>query len=204
MPKRKRHISVKGIKVAAAAGVLTAGVCASPEVGASNYGSGDPIYVANNRWHSWAFHGSVPDLMRTATNQAFVYNYDPTDLVVSQYADGSFTDVNVLSGPHDAVGIAYCHPDAQRTGTDPLRACHGFVVKYNPNICSPVGCVTWSDVSAMQRKFIACHEIGHTVGLRHATTSNHPAPASSCMQTGVLPDNPGLHAHDVDFINWLY
>ncbi len=46
-----------------------------------------------------------------------------------------------------------------------------------------------------ERATIACHELGHTLGLRHAMSSNHPNPGSTCMRDAALYD-PNLTGHD--------
>lgn len=50
--------------------------------------------------------------------------------------------------------------------------------------------------SVNERLNIMCHEIGHTFGLRHATSLNHDDPSKTCMKIGPPFSYTILHAHD--------
>jgi hypothetical protein len=75
------------------------------------------------------------------------------------------------------------------SGRDPNRTCYYQVVRFNTSISGP------------HRVRVACHELGHTVGLRH-TGDN-----SSCMFGSYSPGDGGalaLNRHDVDHLNGHY
>lgn len=82
-------------------------------------------------------------------------------------------------------GWASCR-DGSRSGRDPNATCFYQVVRINTDTSPP-------------RVRIACHELGHTVGLRH-TDEN-----ASCMkQTGAGGRSEVLSRHDRDHINGHY
>ena len=146
-----------------------------------------PNYVslANNRSHAvrYGYLGgtTIEDIpnIRAAFDWILGNVYNPTDLNAYHSDADPLPDVIV----HDfnyplfpsLAGWVNCPPDNTGTGgTDPNRWCRGQTLVLNSYLY-------WFDNSVFdtdaQRRNIACHEMGHTVGLRHR------AELTSCMYT---------------------
>ena len=76
----------------------------------------------------------------------------------------------------DFAAYTTCASDATYGGSGIHRQCRPQILYYNLEFEST------SFQDAAYRKWVACHEVGHTLGLRHATSVNHPSPGYSCMK----------------------
>ena len=122
--------------------------------------------------------------------------YDPTDLVAyrddaDQYPDVIVYDFNY--GDNGRVGWAECPEGNTGTGgSGNLRWCRGQRVRFNEFYEA-------SDFdTATRRRRIACHELGHTLGLRHydayhgsdaSCTANPPANAGDSITSHERSDH---------------
>jgi hypothetical protein len=140
---------------------------------------------------------SVEPGMQTATLNTMAQDYTPTDLNMYQTTVWSHADVYVYDynyGQNGAAGWVECPPGAaQGINAFGDRWCKGQTLKYNYWAgYAPF----WND--APSRDYLACHEMGHTVGLQHWWD------AGTCMYPD-WPDGPTvLHQYDKNEINWYY
>src|SRR5690606_29168097 len=88
------------------------------------------------------------------------------------------TDVRWTQGPiPNAYGEARC---VLRNAND---YCDRYLLTLNDNI------INQSEFPAAQRRKTACHEVGHTGGVRHYSNSDFPGndTAHSCLRSGAVP-----------------
>jgi hypothetical protein len=135
--------------------------------------------------------------MRAAMLDAMntIDNLSPDIFLVVEWSSSTNADVNATTGNFGNTGWwAYgaCSANSTITGTDPLKTCTLQVITYN------VGHPSDWDGTALGRRTIACHELGHTVGLRHSNPDR-----SSCMRNGVTTMD-SLHSHDHATLANLY
>ncbi|HEX5579036.1 MAG TPA: hypothetical protein VFY43_05150 [Candidatus Limnocylindria bacterium] len=162
--------------------------------------------VGNDIWHFIVIDESVPPALAAAVRRAARQDYDPTYLRVRvQRRITSATDVIVYAADHGengAAGWVYCPPDAPRGHTaQGDRWCQQQELHFNLN---PRYGAFFADRAS--RDSIACHELGHTVGLLH--WGNPPSTNGPAVPTCMTPDNPNgptdLHAIDREHISLYY
>jgi Metallo-peptidase family M12 len=120
-------------------------------------------------------------------------DYSPTRLNTALLRGNSCPDtvhicVHANSYVRNSFGWTSCR-DGTSAGRDPNRTCFFQVVRFNTRLSGP------------DRVRLACHELGHTVGLRH-TGDN-----TSCMLGSYTAGDGGalaLNRHDRDHINDHY
>ncbi len=208
-----------GTKVRNAVGVLSAAVAlAMPDAvfGLAGFGSmGDAIsgvYLTPND-ENWRVH-SVN--IETSTARQNIINvlggqYGPTDLDLFHYAystDCTGSDLCILdqdmgaSGYYGRTMCAY----GTLSGVDPTKVCTSFTLIIL-NQYSGAGYPSGIGISP----YNICHEVGHSIGLRHrpGTVVDN---GTSCMRTAYelapggtsVPSTSNIHIDEVDAINANY
>lgn len=147
--------------------------------------------VGDSQHHYVAFDSSLTDALAAALRDTMLEDYGPTDLtLIEQDHVDRLTDVIAWSqdyGENGAAGWVYCPPDAPQ-GINPTghRWCRHQELRLNLNARYAV---YLADEGS--RAYVVCHEMGHTVGLRHwgnPPESSGPV-AATCMNADT-PDGP--------------
>lgn len=174
-----------------------------PVAKATNFGSNithpcdTSIYsecIANNGYHVVCFDSVQADQV-TASRWAMTNNYNPVASVqTAEVACSSGTaafDVKVRDANYGTGYWAWtqCTADATYGGTDPNRWCKPQYFKWELNTQGSWG-------TTFKRRYVACHELGHTLGLQHTTNS------ASCLYQSATSN--ALTQHDIDHLNSAY
>lgn len=166
-----------------AAAAALAGAGAMPAA-ASNFigcaGTADPCF-ANNSTHYMSYNLTTG--WRTATEATRTGSYETTDLTtVLSVHDSSDVYYEVETQSTSYYGIYFCVTFGS-SGT-----CNHAHVTYN----GPNG----AGLTATELKSVACHETGHTLGLRHPGDVGAPDSDQTtyrCMVVNGFPDTLGPH-----------
>ena len=159
--------------------------------------------VADDLRHRVFLDPTLTDGLASSLRDAMAEDYDPTDLVVTEATELTReADVIALSQDYGDVGAAawvYCPSDApQGRNSEGDRWCRMQELHFNLNARYAV---FFEDDGS--RDHVACHELGHTVGLRHwgNPPSSAGPPAATCMNADTPNGSTELHQIDRDHIN---
>lgn len=125
----------------------------------------------------------------TAQDDNRTNNLEPTDLNTFLASTHSQADVSVndsLDGSSAALALEQCITPST---VFPDRCNHAHV-HHNLSIT----------LSSAQKKSVACHELGHSIGFQEQLFDA----GSSCMRTNYPVDNTGFDDHDKEEINGRY
>lgn len=153
----------------------------TPSGRANNFGPEFADNGSQSRYYDAGFTAGA----RAATNWTIEYSYQPTDM----YWYYTTTDIHGSNDiwytvdplPPGVAGLADC-----RALQDPDECEHWHVTYDEP---------WWIGAGDVSRRALACHETGHTVGLKHGPYG--------CMEVGQYP-NQYLGTHNRDHINSRY
>jgi len=159
--------------------------------------------VADDLDHTVFFDSTLTGGLADAMRDTLAEDYDPTDLNASEVTElTSDTDVIAYSQDYGDLGAAawvYCPTDApQSRNADGDRWCRGQELHFNLNARYAI---FFADDASLDH--VACHEMGHTVGLRHwgnPPQSDGP-PGATCMNANTPNGPTELHQFDIDHIN---
>lgn len=187
---------VRLIMIGIAAAVL-AGLSATPS-SADNFGSEGTFgsdgqksgvwFTPDSNWH--VINRALTSTYATAASSVLATQYAPTRLALTYTSSGL---CGTGGGPYDL-----CLYDDQYgdNGFSGWNACHLYISGTHPNQTCGQQWVRINLTYSPPANFVMCHEIGHSVGLRHTTSTQ------SCMNTGNT--SQVLAQHDKDHINSRY
>jgi hypothetical protein len=185
-----------------AAAVTTTAASPASANGFGNANGCCPFADNGKHWYNYA---SLETRTRTAVKAALLNLDSQTDMTVAAdttadpstdvesfdqyYVDHWDLDWNGSSTGYNLFAYSKCVKANAPASSGQPWTCDQYEVRYD------LADIDW--MTATQRQALACHEVGHTVGLDHSTES------TSCLKTGAHKIIK-YSAHDVAHINGRY
>lgn len=176
-------------------------ILASAIANATNWGSTTPggspqnsVSVGNDQYHR-TYLSFMDSTLAADTKWAMDNSYGVTTDLVSLTGTYSNADVIGFSGDYgSAAFIAWvsCPAGSTTTGSHPTRSCQPQELFMNQNATY----ASYYD-SQNERRYVGCHELGHTVGLRHTEA------VTTCLNSGNYSITY-ISAHDISHIDGYY
>lgn len=161
----------------------------------NGFSTANAVSVGNDGIHPVIFF-SVESDMATATRWSMTNNYNThPDISMYEVTGSSAWDVAVSDASYGANGFhgwVDCPPSAQQGGSHPNYYCMDQELRYNYTYSADFDTLT-------ERRSVACHELGHTLGLRHPAAATN---LGSCMHNGT--NDYGLTQHDINHLSAQY
>lgn len=146
----------------------------------------------NSTW--WVGKRVLTSTYEGGVNNAALGQYGPTDLTVSVFIASSCGD-----NPDRAYDTCVYDENYGNNGLNGWNACAGSTSGSHPNQTCSKQWVRINLAYSPPANRIACHELGHSVGLQHWGEQG------SCMKTTSAGGTSSvLHQHDRDAINQRY
>lgn len=174
----------------------------APHSLALNWGSSARVEFSPNQYNAVSvnadyivpvfFESSLPTIIRTAFGWSFTNNYG-TNLDMFQTTTSSWdvTARELNYGSTGVVGWVDCPPTAFQGGSHPSHHCADQILRLND-------VYDFQYDTTNEARSVVCHELGHTVGLRHSNDVDSPG---SCMfRVGPDPTRIGLTPHDYEYL----
>jgi hypothetical protein len=133
--------------------------------------------------------------MRSASDWTLINSYATTDLNITKFSDGHRTDLNnqYALGSMPEPGYIGYHDCVYWVSFSRTRCRHGHIRYKNAGLSSPT-----------YERALACHETGHSVGLRHKGSTANSQSVVRCVWNPVPANDPYVGSHNVAHINGLY
>lgn len=192
--RRSYHrIALVAISVGAVIAVTTPAI-ASTFYGATGKTGCTAFNMADNHEHTY-YYSNLTAAMTAATTWSRINNVNPTDMTtVLMSSESSATDVVVYDtnytsycgytwhtpGEGGVIGLATC------VSVNRVGECEKHEMRFDTSYTA--------DASLTNRRSLACHETGHTLGIGHST---------ECLATP-LSGSTIFSSHDIAHINANY
>lgn len=166
--------------------------------GAYSCYAGD-VNMGDNDLHGFNYQ-SIETETANAVVYARVHEFDPTDIDTTyDSSPDSNTDVYIWDADYANVDPPTCGQDwydSSNTGVIGLYTCQELTAGDRCQCANLRFSTAYiDDASTWEERSLTCHEIGHSVGLRHRSEDG-------CMDTGAAPSY--LSSHDSAHLNASY
>jgi hypothetical protein len=152
-------------------------------------------------WLHWYYISNLSGAMENSTAWVAANVYDPIqEIGMIETTVGSNADVMLTEGSYGLNGYrgwTQCDSNATYGGSGVGRWCKAQLIRFNS------GAYPGEFNVAAERRFVICHEVGHTLGLHHRTGDT-----ISCMKDVPLGYSGTYREdstqHDIDHLNEWY
>jgi Dual-action HEIGH metallo-peptidase len=171
----------------------------APVAFATNFGSSGTAGVGGTTNGVWLTNNTIWNVARrgmTATYSTGVFQAVEDEYEVTDFSATALTADSCDDAAHD---VCVYDADYGDNGLNGWNACWGTTSGAHPNQQCSVAWVRINEFYSPPAKRIACHELGHSVGLRHTMDQ-----ASCLKRTADGGNSSDLTAHDRAHINNTY
>lgn len=171
----------------------------APAASATNFGSAGTPGTGGTANGVWLTNNNIWNVGRMSLTAT--YSTGVAQAVEEEYEDSDLNAAALNPATCDDAGYDVCVFDANYgdNGLNGWNACAGSTSGSHPNQQCSLAWVRINQFYSPPAKRIACHELGHSVGLRHTSTQ-----ASCLKRTADGGNSSTLTAHDIAHLNAAY